>query len=259
MIEIEKDGRIQLIRFRDRISLLSLESLKKFRKAVFEADIDDEISAIIVSIGTLAGANLKELLESDLENGIRWLENYWSALSLLRETGKLVVAAVKGDCVAGGNELMMMCDLAVAGKSARFGQPEIIVGSTAMGGGIQLLPLLVGEKRAKDLLFTARLLSADEALEGGLINRVVEDEDVEEEAKRIAREVVENSSPQAFRVMKSCINFWTNLAMLNWQIARDLTAFVWNSEEFKERSKSFLEKKKMKTGRFWGILPKDFY
>jgi len=256
MIEIEKDEEIQIIRFKDKISLLSLESLEEFRKAVAKADLDDDISAIVISIGSLAGANLKELIESDPKSGIRWLESYWSALSLLRETGKLVVAAVKGDCVAGGNELVMMCDLVVAGKSARFGQPEIIVGSTAMGGGVQLLPLLVGEKRAKELLFTARLLSANEALEWGLINKVVEDEKVEEEAKKIAREVIEKSSPQAFRVMKSCINFWTNLAMLNWQIARDLTAFIWASEEFKERGKDFLEKRKMKPKKFWGILPK---
>ena len=201
---------------------------------------------------TLAGANLKELLETNTEEGIRWLETYWSTLSTLRETGKLVVAAIKGDCVAGGNELVMMCDLAVAAKSARFGQPEIIVGSTAMGGGLQMLPLLVGEKRARELAFTARLLSAEEALEWGLINRVV-DGDVEEEAKKLALEVVERSSPQAFRVMKSCLNYWTNLAMLNWQIARDLTAFVWNSEEFKERGKDFLEKKKLEKRRFWRL------
>ncbi|MBO8183760.1 MAG: enoyl-CoA hydratase/isomerase family protein [Archaeoglobus sp.] len=252
MIEVERDGEIQLIRFADRVNLLSIETLNELKRAVLQADMDESISAIVVSMTTLAGANLKELLETNTEEGIRWLETYWSTLSTLRETGKLVVAAIKGDCVAGGNELVMMCDLAVAAKSARFGQPEIIVGSTAMGGGLQMLPLLVGEKRARELAFTARLLSAEEALEWGLINRVV-DGDVEEEAKKLALEVVERSSPQAFRVMKSCLNYWTNLAMLNWQIARDLTAFVWNSEEFKERGKDFLEKKKLKKGRFWRL------
>ena len=252
MIEVERDGEIQLIRFADRISLLSIETLKKLEEAVLQADKDDSISAIIISMNTLAGANLKELLETDTEKGIRWLERYWQTLSMLRETGKLVIAAIKGDCVAGGNELVMMCDLAVASKSARFGQPEIIVGSTAMGGGLQMLPLLVGEKRARELAFTARLLSAEEAVEWGLINRVVEG-DIEEEAKKLAQEVIERSSPQAFRVMKSCLNYWTNLSMLNWQIARDLTAFVWNSEEFKERGKDFLKKEKLEKGRFWGL------
>jgi|Deesub1362A_J573_1020465.scaffolds.fasta_scaffold00458_27 enoyl-CoA hydratase/carnithine racemase len=253
MIEIERDGEIRLIRFADKISLLSIKTLNELKKTVLQADVDESVSAIVISMATLAGANLKELLETNTEEGIRWLETYWSTLSTLRETGKLVVAAIKGDCVAGGNELVMMCDLAVAGKSARFGQLEIIVGSTAMGGGLQMLPLLVGEKRARELAFTARLLSAEEACNWGLINRVVEDGEVEEEAKKLALEVVERSSSQAFRVMKSCLNYWTNLAMLNWQIARDLTAFVWNSEEFKERGKDFLEKKKLKKGRFWSL------
>jgi len=252
MIEVERDGEIQLIRFADKISLLSIETLNELKKTVLQADADESVSAIVISMTTLAGANVKELLKMNTEEGIRWLETYWSTLSTLRETGKLVVAAIKGNCVAGGNELVMMCDLAVAAKSARFGQPEIIVGSTAMGGGLQMLPLLVGEKRAREIAFTARLLSAEEACDWGLINRVV-DGDVEEEAKKLALEVVERSSPQAFRVMKSCLNYWTNLAMLNWQIARDLTAFVWNSEEFKERGRDFLEKKKLEKRRFWGL------
>ncbi len=252
MIEVERDGEIQLIRFADKISLLSIKTLNELKKTVLQADADESVSAIVISMTTLAGANVKELLKMNTEEGIRWLETYWSTLSTLRETGKLVVAAIKGNCVAGGNELVMMCDLAVAAKSARFGQPEIIVGSTAMGGGLQMLPLLVGEKRAREIAFTARLLSAEEACDWGLINRVV-DGDVEEEAKKLALEVVERSSPQAFRVMKSCLNYWTNLAMLNWQIARDLTAFVWNSEEFKERGRDFLEKKKLEKRRFWGL------
>ena len=252
MIEVERDGEIQLIRFADKISLLSIKTLNELKKTVLQADADESISAIVISMTTLAGANVKELLKMNTEEGIRWLETYWSTLSTLRETGKLVVAAIKGNCVAGGNELVMMCDLAVAAKYARFGQPEIIVGSTAMGGGLQMLPLLVGEKRAREIAFTARLLSAEEACDWGLINRVV-DGDVEEEAKKLALEVVERSSPQAFRVMKSCLNYWTNLAMLNWQIARDLTAFVWNSEEFKERGRDFLEKKKLEKRRFWGL------
>jgi len=172
MIEVERDGEIQLIRFADKISLLSIKTLNELKKTVLQADADESISAIVISMTTLAGANVKELLKMNTEEGIRWLETYWSTLSTLRETGKLVVAAIKGNCVAGGNELVMMCDLAVAAKSARFGQPEIIVGSTAMGGGLQMLPLLVGEKRAREIAFTARLLSAEEACDWGLINRV---------------------------------------------------------------------------------------
>jgi len=95
-----------------------------------------------------------------------------------------VIAAVNGVCVAGGHEIAMACDLVIAGESARLGQPEVIVGSTAMGLGVQLLPLIVGEKRAREMLFTGRLLSAEEAYHFGLVNKVVEDERVHEELER---------------------------------------------------------------------------
>ncbi|MEM2947399.1 MAG: enoyl-CoA hydratase-related protein [Candidatus Bathyarchaeia archaeon] len=124
-----------------------------------------------------------------------------------------------------------------------------------MGLGVQLLPLIVGEKRARDLLFTGRLLTAEEAYNFGLVNKVVEDEKVHEEARRLAVHIIENASPQAFRVMKSGLKFWTDLAMLNMMTTRDITSMVWASREFRERCKDFLEKKKMKPRKFIGTMP----
>jgi len=149
----------------------------------------------------------------------------------------------------------MACDFVVAGESARLGQPEVIVGSTAMGIGVQLLPLIVGEKRAREMLLTGRLLSAKEALQIGLINRVVEDIKVQEEARKLALQIIENVSPQAFKVIKSGLNFWTNLSMLNIMMAADITSMVWASKEFRERCKDFLEKRKMKPRKFIGTMP----
>ena len=111
-----------------------------------------------------------------------------------------------------------------------------------MGVGVQLLPMVVGEKRARELLFTGRLLFAEEAYQIGLVNRVVDDEKVEEEARKLATDIIDNASPQAFRVMKSGLKFWTDLAMVNMMSARDITSMVWASEEFRERCKDFLRK-----------------
>jgi enoyl-CoA hydratase/carnithine racemase len=255
-----KDGRLLWIRlnYPEKLNVLHLKMLNEFHKALTEADKSDTTQAILISsIGKAfsAGADVRELMKGDFEHGLRWLKAYWMVIETIRETGKPVIAVVKGACVAGGHEIAMACDLVVAGKSAKLGQPEVLVGSTAMGLGLQLLPLIVGEKRAREMLFTGRLLPAEEALQIGLVNRVVDDEKVEDEARKLAIHILENASPQAFRVMKSGLKFWTDLAMLNMMMARDVTAMVWASKEFKERSKDFLEKRKTKPRKFLGTLP----
>jgi enoyl-CoA hydratase/carnithine racemase len=256
----KEDKRILWIKlnYPEKLNIVHLELLHEFYEALVKADKDNAVQAIIITgVGKAfsAGADVKELMDGDFESGIRWLKAYWNVIEIMRETGKPVIAAVNGACVAGGHEIAMACDLVVAGKSAKLGQPEVIVGSTAMGLGVQLLPLTVGEKRAREMLFTGRLLSADEAYQVGLVNRVVSDEKVEEEARKLAIHIIDNASPQAFRVMKSGIKFWTDLAMLNMMMARDVTSMVWASKEFRERCKDFLEKKKMKPKKFSGIMP----
>jgi len=255
------EGRILWIRLNrgDKLNALNLEMLNELHDGLVSADVDESIHAVIITGSERSfsvGADLEEISKLSLEDGIRWFTAYWGIIDLVRNMGKPVIAAVRGYCVGGGHELAMACDLVVAGRSSRFGQPEIRVGSTAMGLGIQLLPLLVGEKRARELLFTGRLISAEEAYSMGLINRVVDDDVVEDEARKLALEVINNASPQAFRVMKSALGFWTNLAMINLQLARDVTAMVWTSEEFRERANDFLEKRAMRRGKFMGITPR---
>ena len=245
------------LNYPERLNVLHLKMLKELHKALVEADKDDMAQAILITgVGKAfsAGADVKELMKGNFEQGLRWMKAYWNVIEIIRETGKPVIAAVKGACVAGGHEIAMACDLVIAGRSAKLGQPEILVGSTAMGVGVQLLPLIVGEKRAREMLFTGRLLSAEEAYQIGLVNRVVDDERVEEETRRLATSIIDNASPQAFRVMKSGLKFWTDMAMINMMMARDITSMVWTSEEFRERCKDFLEKKKMKSRKFTGIM-----
>lgn len=255
-----KDSRLLWIKlnYPEKLNVLHLKLLNEFYEALVNADKDDETQAILITgVGKAfsAGADVRELMKGNFEQGLRWLKAYWRVIEVIRETGKPVIAAVKGACVAGGHEIVMACDLVVAGKSARLGQPEIIVGSTAMGIGVQLLPLIVGEKRAREMLFTGKLLSGEEAYRIGLVNRVVDDDVVEEEARKLAIHIIENASPQAFKVMKSGLKFWTDLAMLNMMMARDITSMVWMSEEFRERCKDFLEKRKMKSRKFIGTMP----
>ena len=233
------------------------ELLSELGHAIKSADATDNVSAIVLgttSENFCAGGSLDELGDIDREGGNRFLSSYIDTVQLLRETGKPTVAAVKGMCVAGGNELVMGADIIVAGESARFGQPEARVGSTAAGGGVQMMPLIVGEQRAKDILLTARLLSAEEAEDWGLINRVVEDDAVDERSVEIAQEIIDQHSPQAYRVIKAMLKQWNNMAMMNREVAREITAAVWDSEEFSERANSFMSGEDLQPRSFSGTL-----
>lgn len=256
VFEIDADSRIAWIKLNEpKMNVLSMKMLEELSEAILKSEKGDFSAIILSSTGKnfCAGADLNELKSLTFEEGLKWFERYMEVVRLLRTSSKPTIAAVRGFCVAGGNELAMACDLVVASKNANFGQPEVRVGSTAMGLGVQLLPLTVGEKRARELLLTGRIIDAEEAFRIGLINRVVDDDKLEESARSLAIEIIENCSPQAFRVIKSGLNFWTDLAMLWGQIARDLTSLIWFSNEFRERCEEFLQKKKLAPRKFHGI------
>lgn len=253
----------------DRIARISLDTpesynvithrmLKELHAALTWADTTPDIHAIVFGSTAdnlfCAGADLNELSNLTVEDGNRFFNTYVTVIDTLWGTGKPVIAAVTGNCVAGGNELVMACDMIIAGESARFGQPEAGVGSTAAGGGVQLLPLVVGLQRAKDLLYTGRLLTATEAEDWGLINRVVPDDDVPHEARALAQAIIDHKSPQAFRVMKAVFNHWKNLGMANREVERELTAAVWASDEFTQRAQAFLDREDLPVLPFPGTL-----
>lgn len=226
--------------------------------AIEAADGDGAVDAIVLGGGGDAfcsGADLAEIAELDRTEGVRWLEDYHAVVDRLRTTGKPTIAAVRGDCVAGGHELAIACDLIVAAESARFGQPEVLVGSTAAAGGVQLLPLMIGERRARELLLTGRLLEAEEAESVGLVNRLVPDEDLEDEAVGLALEVVENASPQAYRTIKSMLKRWHGLGMAGWEAERELTAATWDTAEFRERAAAFLDGEELERRSFGEPAP----
>ncbi len=255
----DRVAHIQLDRA-DRNNVIDSQVLAELTDAFVDADRDADVGAILLgSTGEpfCAGASLEELTNLDAEDGARWLTAYFDTLDILRETGKPAVAAIEGTCVAGGNELVMACDLVLAGESARFGQPEVGVGSTAGGGGAQLLPLIVGEKRAKELLLTGDLLSADEAERYGLINRVVDDGEAETAAQELVTRILDTKSPQAYRTIKAMLKPWTNLGLSHQELARDLTARVWASAEFHDRAESFLAREDLGARPFTGSQPEE--
>ncbi len=137
-----------------------------------------------------AGADLTYMRALDGERRQAFILLTHRATNRLAYFPRPTVAAIRGYALGGGFELVMACDLRVAGADAQFGLPEITLGSIPGSGGVQRLPLLVGPTRAKELILTGRRLSAEDALAWGLVNRVVPAERVLEAAGELARTIV---------------------------------------------------------------------
>jgi enoyl-CoA hydratase len=191
-----------------------------------------------------AGADIKEMAESSSVELL--LKGHISPFDRIRKIGKPIIAAVSGWCLGGGNELAMSCDMIVASESAHFGQPEINLGVMPGAGGTQRLTLAVGKAIAMEMVLNNRSLGAHEALQYGLVNKVVPVERYLDEAVALATEIAARA-PLAVRLGKEAVNraFETHLAdgILE---ERQAFYFLFASEDQKEGMRAFGEKRKPK-------------
>lgn len=206
-IRIERRGRTGLV-ILDRpeaLNALNDTLVDELGKALAEFDADDNISSVVLTGSDkafAAGADITAMA------GFSWMDAYrgdyitrnWEDLKRFR---KPVIAAVRGYALGGGCEIAMMCDIIVAGESARFGQPEVRLGIPPGAGGTQRLPRAVGKAKAMDLCLTARFMEADEAERAGLVSRVVPDERVLDEALAIADAMAGYSLPVLMMIKES--------------------------------------------------------
>lgn len=165
-------------------------------------------------------------------------------LVLVRQMSKPVVAMVNGLALGGGCETVLACDIAIASENAKFGQPEIMVGVIPGAGGTQVLPRLIGEKRAKELIFTGRTIPAEEALALGIVNQVVPQEKLKETTEAFI-EVLRKRSPVILQLAKLAVNrsLETTLSA-GLACERDFFALCFGTEDQKEGARAFLEKRK---------------
>jgi enoyl-CoA hydratase/carnithine racemase len=175
---------------RPPMNALDAHMQRELREAAEEATARPDVAAVVVYGGPdvfAAGADIKELQRlsyTDMVDASVALQASFTAVAAIP---KPTVAAVTGYALGGGCELALCCDLRVAGEGARLGQPEILLGIIPGAGGTQRLPRLIGPSRAKDLIFSGRIVAAAEALRIGLVDEVVPDAQVYAAALRRAR------------------------------------------------------------------------
>ncbi len=190
----------------------------------------------------VGGADIAQLRERTADDALKVINA--ALFNKIEALPFPTIAAVRGYCLGGGCELSMCCDLRVAGEGAKFGQPEVALGIIPAAGGTQRLPRLVGLGRAKDLVLTGRIIGAAEALEMGLVNRVVPDDEVLAAARELAGQILRNGA-LAVRLAKLNLNnsarTGQDSALLLEQVSQ---AVLFESEDKRQRMTDFLERKK---------------
>ena len=209
LLSVEVDGGIATILLkRPPMNALNVEIQEALREAAREVTERRDISAAIVYGGEkvfAAGADIKEMETMTYTDMVFHSRRLQSAFAAVARIPKPTVAAITGYALGGGCELALTCDFRVAARNAKLGQPEILLGVIPGAGGTQRLSRLVGPARAKDLVFSGRFVSADEALAMGLVDEVVEADDVYAAARARVEQYV-GGPALALRAAKEAID-----------------------------------------------------
>jgi len=208
-VRLEVTNGVGTIRLdRPKMNALDVQMQEEIRAAAGEASERDDVKAVVVYGGEkvfAAGADVKEMAAMSHTDMIKRSHGLTSAFTSVTRIPKPVVAAVTGFALGGGCELALCADVRIAAENATFGQPEVLLGIIPGAGGTQRLSRLIGPSRAKDIIFTGRFVKAEEALQIGLVDRIVPAEQVYEEAVAWAGQFAAAAS-YALRAAKESID-----------------------------------------------------
>lgn len=229
------------------LNALNSETLKELEQAVREIDTNDEVKVLIVTgageKSFVAGADIAEMKDKNAPQGLEFAQLGQRAISSLQELTKPVIAAVNGFALGGGSEVALACDFIYASEKAKFGLPEVGLGLFPGFGGTQRLPRLIGKSKAKELIFTAKMISAQEALEIGLVNKVVPAEQLLDEVKAVANAIA-SKGQVAVKLSKAVINAGYDMDLKNGCVLEANTfGVLFNTEDQTEGCNAFVEKR----------------
>ncbi|HQY19480.1 MAG TPA: enoyl-CoA hydratase-related protein [Ignavibacteria bacterium] len=239
-----KVGLIQLNR-PDVLNALNNDLMKEVVETLEAFDKDSETGCMVLTGNAkafAAGADIKEMAEATaIEMLIRDQFARWDRI---RKIKKPVIAAVSGFALGGGCELAMSCDMIVASKSAKFGQPEINLAVIPGAGGTQRLTKAIGKARAMEMILTGKMYTADEMYDAGLVTKVVENEIYLDEALELAKEI--SSKPAiAVQLAKECIlKSFDSTIEAGLEFERKNFYLLFATEDKFEGMKAFVEKRK---------------
>ena len=243
----ENDFAVITLNRADRLNVLNKLVLGELDAALTEIERDQGIRVVILTGGEQCfsvGFDITEISECvSPADARKFFREAHGVFDRLEEMEQPVVAAIAGLALGGGCELALACDLRIAADNATFGLPEVKIGMIPGGGGTQRLPRLIGMTRAKELLFTGDYLNAEEALQGGLLNKVVAASLVLKAAKNLAAKIAHHPL-SAVKAVKRAVNGGWGMDVKS-AIAYEARCFdaIFSTEEQREGMLAYMEKR----------------
>ena len=254
-VNYEKDGEVGVITLDrpDRLNALGQDVRRELNEVLDEVETDSTRVVIFAGAGRAfcAGADINDLSAGqDLRSPIPDPSETPEVIKRIGNLTKVAIAAVHGAAVGGGCEVALACDLRIAAENARFGLPEIKLGIIPGAGGTQRMPRLVGEGRAKWLMMTGEFIDAQTSLAWGLVNQVVPNDALLDEARKLAQSLVEQP-PLALAFIKSAVDRGLDSSLsAGIEYEARCSYILQQTEDKAEGTKAFLEKRKpVFTGR----------
>lgn len=230
------------------LNALNTETLKELNETFNDIRKRKDVKVLILTGGGeksfVAGADISEMVNSNSQQARDMSLLAYETFNMLEEMPQVTIAAVNGFALGGGCEISMACDIRVASKNALFGQPEVGLGVIPGFGGTQRLPRLVGKGIAKELIFTTDSIKADEAYRIGLVNHVVEKEELIDYCTEMA-EKIKSKASYAVTLAKQAINLGLDSDLhTGIQLEANTFASTFDTHDKKEGMTAFLEKRK---------------
>jgi dihydroxynaphthoic acid synthetase len=204
------------------------------------------VCAVITGAGDKAfsaGGDFDAMMKLNRANAMHWNDRMLGLAMAIRGVPIPVIAMVHGACMGGGHELALWCDLVISADDGVFGQTGAKVGACPTVGATQYIPRLIGDRLAKEMIFLCRTFTAAEAVDIGLINKVVPKAELRAETEAWCQQM-KGYSGQTLRATKKSLNFESDELYASWQQGMELLAEIWGSEESLEGMNAFLEKRK---------------
>lgn len=250
LLEVENGIALLTINRPKALNALNSETLAELNACLVELENNDDVKVVILTgsgeKSFVAGADISEMVNATPAEGRKMGLLAREAFGRLENMPQVTIAAVNGFALGGGCEISMACDIRVASDNAKFGQPECGLGILPGFGGTQRLPRLVGKGRAKELIFTCDMISADEAFRMGLANHVVPQAELIDYCKAMAGRIMKNG-PLAVALAKQSINTGSDTDLdSGLKLEANLFGLSFSTADKMEGMTAFLEKRKEK-------------